>query len=120
MESLANTVSPFIDVDGMAGAVNPNVDSKDGVENEAEDGDSSEHGVFRPRMLIAPNPPSKQERMEHEVTHLPYRTWCAHCVRGRGRDDPHHDGPAAADKEVPIISMDCWKLSGALVMKVRH
>ena len=26
---------------------------------------------------------------EHELTHLPFRAWCPHCVRGRARDDMH-------------------------------
>ena len=25
-------------------------------------------------------------------THIPCRSWCAHCVRGRGRNDPHRSG----------------------------
>ena len=27
--------------------------------------------------------------MEHELTHMPYRSWCFGCVAGRGADDPH-------------------------------
>ena len=26
---------------------------------------------------------------EHELTHLPFRSCCKHCVRGRGKDMPH-------------------------------
>ena len=37
----------------------------------------------------APKGPSKQEREEHELTHMPYRSWCKHCVRGRGINNPH-------------------------------
>ena len=32
----------------------------------------------------APREPTEEERMRHEATHLPYRSWCVHCVRGRG------------------------------------
>ena len=35
--------------------------------------------------------PTKQEREEHEATPCPYRSWCRHCVRGRGRNMPHKD-----------------------------
>ena len=31
-----------------------------------------------------PKEPTKVEREEHEKTHLPFRSWCRHCVRGRG------------------------------------
>ena len=35
--------------------------------------------------------PSKAERAEHERTHLPYRTWCKHCVAGRGVATRHKE-----------------------------
>ena len=28
--------------------------------------------------------PTEKEVKDHEVAHLPYRSWCAHCVRGKG------------------------------------
>ena len=37
----------------------------------------------------APKEPTRDERMRHEATHLPYRSWCPICVRGRGRNAPH-------------------------------
>ena len=33
-----------------------------------------------------PKLPSAEEVAEHELTHLPYRSWCSHCVRGQGED----------------------------------
>ena len=50
--------------------------------------------------------PSKRERLEHELTHLPYRSWCRHCVRGRGKNDAHRKMDAEASHEVPHVSMD--------------
>ena len=41
---------------------------------------------------------------EHEVTHIPYRSWCPACVAGRGRSYSHnHEG---RDSTVPVISAD--------------
>ena len=28
-------------------------------------------------------------KREHEMTHVPYRSWCRHCVRGRGKEMNH-------------------------------
>ena len=28
--------------------------------------------------------PSEQEGIEHEMTHLPSRSWCRHCIKGKG------------------------------------
>ena len=36
-----------------------------------------------------PRMPNKAEVDEHEKTHLPFRSWCRHCVRGRGVSAPH-------------------------------
>ena len=33
----------------------------------------------------APTKPSKEEVDEHMLTHLPFRSWCPHCVRGNQR-----------------------------------
>jgi len=54
--------------------------------------------------------PTKKEREEHEATHIPFRVWCRHCVRGRGRNS-HHKKAEGEDKDVgeqrvPKISMD--------------
>ena len=33
--------------------------------------------------------PHRREVQEQELTHMPYRSWCVHCVRGAGRSDAH-------------------------------
>ena len=40
--------------------------------------------------------------MEHELTHLPYRSWCPVCVRSKGRADNH---PKQHSKS-PVIQVD--------------
>ena len=29
-----------------------------------------------------PREPREEEKLEHEKTHLPFRSWCRHCVMG--------------------------------------
>ena len=41
------------------------------------------------RGLGDPRKPSEKEVVEHELTHLPYRNWCAVCVRAKGKDLDH-------------------------------
>ena len=31
--------------------------------------------------------PSEQERVEHEMKHLPFRSWGTQCIEGRGREE---------------------------------
>ena len=46
-----------------------------------------QHGEKRPpkkeRVRSIPKPmlPSRVDREKHELTHLPYQTWCRHCTR---------------------------------------
>ena len=63
-----------------------------GGEEEREDeelGSDEEAGQRRCVRVQDPKLPSKEEVEEHNLTHLPYRSWCRHCVRGRGKGLPH-------------------------------
>ena len=41
------------------------------------------------------------------VSHIPYRAWCSHCVRGRGKSFAHHWVNRQEDpEEVPVVSID--------------
>ena len=41
------------------------------------------------RMKRTPKQPSQREREEHERNHLPFRYWCAHCIKAKSRNSPH-------------------------------
>ena len=62
-------------------------------------------GITSPAMV------SRKEKEEHELTHLPYRSWCEHCVRGRGRTAAHRHLQHDRDTEVPRVSLDYFFLS---------
>ena len=67
------SVRPYI----MAFEINSN---EDGIE---EDGDMLQEG----QQIIAKTvgkPASQRELDEHMITHIPYRSWCKHCISGRG------------------------------------
>ena len=56
----------------------------------------------RAKGMKAPQQPTRQERLEHELTHLPYHSWCPICVKSKGRTDDH---PKQASKQ-PVIQVD--------------
>ena len=64
-----------------------------GVATEAkeEKGEGEEEGEEGREAVAMPSPltPSRKEREQHELTHTPYRSWCLHCVRARGRTRTH-------------------------------
>ena len=42
----------------------------------------------RPRGIRDPSRPSPAEVAEHDLTHIPARPWCKHCVRGKAKTRP--------------------------------
>ena len=64
--------------------------------------------------LSAPVRVSKAEVEKHELTHVPYRSWCPICVRARGRKMPHYRRKERHDEvgmRIPRISMDYFFMS---------
>ena len=49
-----------------------------------------------------PMEPTAQERQLHNLTHLPYRTWCQECVTAKGKLEKHMRQPT----KQPVIQMD--------------
>ena len=73
-----------------------------GEEDECEEGEYGSRELIRKRN---PRMPSEDERRAHEVTHIPYRDWCRHCVRGWGVEEACRtlEGRGA---EIPEVHMD--------------
>ena len=40
---------------------------------------------------IVPVLPSEAEVEQHELTNLPFRSWCRHCVRANSKESPYHE-----------------------------
>ena len=60
-----------------------------------------EEGVTA-KPVSQPERPSRREVQEHELTHIPFRSWCVHCMRGAGRANPHRakdDGGEEIEEE---------------------
>ena len=63
--------------------------------------------AHRVRALPKPLLPTRADREKHELTHLPYETWCRHCVRARSLNDPHGKTKKhSTAREVPVVSGD--------------
>ena len=60
-------------------------------EDEEQCEEQEEAGKRNVKNIHDPKLPSKEEVKEHYASgHMPYRSWCHHCVRGRGRERDHH------------------------------
>ena len=77
---------------------------EEGAEEEGEEGREA-------KRIPIPSGPSKEEREKHNLTHTPYRSWCPHCVRARGRSTQHKKGDKEQESLVPRISFDYFFLT---------
>ena len=60
--------------------------------------------VIAPRVPPVPAKPTQAEQDEHYATgHAAYRSWCEHCVKGRGRASPH---AVVSEGELPEVGVD--------------
>ena len=50
--------------------------------------------------------PTDAERRAHEIHHMPYRSWCEYCVRGRGKESPHLSRCEQAGDGTPVVQTD--------------
>ena len=65
--------------------------------------DGGEEAVA-PRVPPVPAKPTQAEQDEHYATgHAAYRSWCEHCVKGRGRASPH---AVVSEGELPEVGVD--------------
>ena len=66
------------------------VDEADKAKGAGGREESDEWEEFGNRKVVRkhdPRQPSQQEKGEHEMTHLPFRSWCRHLIMGRGREE---------------------------------
>ena len=84
-------------------------DVKDEECEAEEDLEAGEEEV-KQKEVRQPGQPTKMEKESHELTHYPFRSWCKHCVRGKGKESPHkkkkEKGDKDVDEEVPEIHVD--------------
>ena len=60
-------------------------DGDEVVEIDIEDMEG-EAGKRVVKKILDPMLPSRAEVREHDLTHLPYRNWCPHCIKGNGKE----------------------------------
>ena len=58
------------------------------------------------RNMLDPKLPSQAEVQQHNLNHLPYRNWCHHCVKGRGKEMDHRTRKDEEESGIPEYLMD--------------
>ena len=74
-------------------------------EDEFEVDTEGEPGERKTKKMQDPKMPTRTEIEEHNLTHLPFRSWCRHCVRGREKELPHKR-MSGIQGEMPELHVD--------------
>ena len=85
------------------------LDGEPGGEAEPNGKDVDEHDdeeALIAKPLRRPTQPTATEKLNHDITHLPPRSWCRFCTEGRGIHDHHKMTGEIPNGEVPTISLD--------------
>ena len=76
--------------------------------------ESREEEVQLGKTMPTPKMPTQSELDEHRIDHIPYRSWCADCVEGFGREAKHCTIHPQT-RWVPLVSCDILFLSSRCV-----
>jgi hypothetical protein len=76
------------------------------AEDEELHQEDHEPGRRRTRPMLDPKLPSETEVQQHCLAHMPFRNWCPHCARGRGREMDHKKKWENEEPTVPEYHMD--------------
>jgi hypothetical protein len=68
--------------------------------------DEEQFGERRTIKVKDPCEPSAEEVAEHCLTHLPFRSWCRFCCRGRGIEMPHRRKAEGEERLLPEVHFD--------------
>ena len=85
-----------------------NFEEKATYKEHLESDDDEQQQAIKAKATPAPKQPSQQEIQEHNLTHMPYRSWCPICVQGKGRSTSHN----TQTSRKPIIQIDFAYLRG--------
>ena len=80
-----------------------NVNIESDVESEREEPEEARRVIVR----SVESRPKQEEVDEHNVNHIPFRSWCMHCVKGKANNQSHSRAASSSqESEVPIVSID--------------
>ena len=78
----------------------------DGEPKDMVGADDEEEVIQPGKPLPEPHEPSAKERAIHDLTHLPYRGWCEHCVRARRPNTHHRAKSPSSQRTIPLLVAD--------------
>ena len=96
----------------LMAAVEGDVEGEEEVTIQEED-EEAEQDAQPLHVARDPLLPSQADVECHRCTHIPFRSWCRHCIQGRGRGDPHLRKADASN--IPLVGLDYFFIDGEQV-----
>ena len=81
-------IRPKQQIHGVEGQVGTD-DEEHGDLQAERPGEDRGAAKTRWKRMLDPRLPSQEDIDLHMMTHLPYRNWCEHCVKGRAKEMNH-------------------------------
>ena len=75
-------------------------------EEEGSEEEKGEEVIIAKRWKRGKTQPSAEEIRRHMISHIPFRSWCEHCVKGRAKDAPHYRVTASDIDTEPVLTWD--------------
>ena len=88
----------------------PEGDEGTSIAPEVDNTADEEEEAQQPLGFVDPGMPTAAQIAEHNLTHIPARPWCDHCMRGKGKDR-HHRRLCGAYAESHVPELDSTTVS---------
>jgi len=75
------------------------------IEREEQQDDAALTSLL-PSVLPTPAPPSAAEYQSHQLTHLPFASWCPHCVSGKAKETPHRRVRVQTEEHIAVPRLE--------------
>ena len=94
---------------------NPEEESGEGKMKEEEMVQEHKESNDNVKTIKCPTTPTKEDIEEHMLTHVPFRSWCPHCVAGQSGRKGHFKGSKGTGEEdqVPSVHVDYMYLKSS-------
>ena len=101
LDFASSVIVPFVSASKVVPdfSLSPGVSRK--VVFDLEDGENEAQNTQMKKPLLKP---SAQEIRKHNLTHLPFRSWCKHCVAGKMPDLPRKK--RSSERDYPEMQLD--------------
>ena len=92
-------------ISGVGERVRMEGDEQDDAQEEEEiDAEAAEDAPVK--IARDPGDPTPGERERHNATHIPYRSWCPVCVKGKGKEESHRRQKRGDESCKPHLCFD--------------